>query len=72
MFDHGTLPGLPHILIEIRQDLIADAAGVAEWASRLTPLLQQALAAPGVQEIKHYPSRAADAATLARLRETQK
>jgi predicted N-formylglutamate amidohydrolase len=72
MFDHGTLPGLPHILIEIRQDLIADAAGVAEWALRLTPLLQQALAAPGVQEIKYYPSRAADAATLARLRETQK
>ncbi len=72
MFDHGTLPGLPHILIEIRQDLIADAAGIAEWAARLAPLLQAALAAPNVKEIKHYPSRAADAATLARLRETQK
>jgi predicted N-formylglutamate amidohydrolase len=72
MFDHGTLPGLPHILIEIRQDLIADAASVAEWAARLAPLLQQALAAPSVKEIKYYPSRAADAATLARLRETQK
>lgn len=72
MFDHGTLPGLPHILIEIRQDLIADAAGVTEWAARLAPLLQQALAAPNVKEIKYYPSRAADAATLARLRETQK
>jgi len=72
MFDHGTLPGLPHILIEIRQDLIADAAGIAEWAARLAPLLQQALAAPSVKEIKYYPSRAADAATLARLRETQK
>jgi len=72
MFDHGTLPGLPHILIEIRQDLIANAAGIAEWAARLAPLLQQALAAPSVKEIKYYPSRAADAATLARLRETQK
>jgi predicted N-formylglutamate amidohydrolase len=72
MFDHGTLPGRPHILIEIRQDLIADAAGVAEWAAHLAQLLQNALATPGVQEIKSYPSRAADAATLARLRETQK
>jgi len=72
MFDHGTLPGLPHILIEIRQDLIADAAGVTGWAARLAPLLQQALVAPNVKEIKYYPSRAADAATLARLRETQK
>jgi predicted N-formylglutamate amidohydrolase len=72
MFDHGTLPGRPHILIEIRQDLIADAAGVAEWAARLAQLLQAALAAPNAKEIKHYPSRAADAATLARLRETQK
>jgi predicted N-formylglutamate amidohydrolase len=72
MFDHGTLPGLPHILVEIRQDLIADAAGIAEWAARLAPLLQNALATPGVQEIKSYPSRAADAATLATLRETHR
>ena len=70
MFDHGTLPGLPHILIEIRQDLIADDAGVAEWTTRLTPVLRHALAPPSAHEIKHYPSRAASAAQLAKLRES--
>lgn len=69
LFDHGTVPGLPHILIEIRQDLIAHEAGVAEWSARLAPLLNDALAQPGVHEIKHYPSRAAHDATLAKLRE---
>ena len=70
MFDHGTLPGLPHILIEVRQDLIADAVGVAEWAARLEPILQDALSSPQAHEIRFYPSRAADAATLTKLRET--
>jgi predicted N-formylglutamate amidohydrolase len=70
MFDHGTLPGLPHILIEVRQDLIADAAGVSEWTQRLSSVLQNALAAPEAHEVKFYQSRAADAATLAKLRET--
>ena len=72
LFDHGTLPGLPHILIEVRQDLIAGEGGVAEWAARLAPLLQDALGAPHVREIIRYPSRAANAATLAKLRETGK
>ena len=38
---HGERRGLPHVLIEIRSDLIADAAGVARW----TALLADALAA---------------------------
>lgn len=29
---HGELRGLPHLLVEIRQDLIADAEGVIVWA----------------------------------------
>lgn len=32
---HGLLNGLPHLLIEIRQDLIADEAGQARWADIL-------------------------------------
>lgn len=36
---YGERRGLPHVGIEIRQDLIADAAGQAQWASRLTRLL---------------------------------
>ena len=36
---HGEKRGLPHVEIEIRQDLIADAAGQKAWADRLTPIL---------------------------------
>lgn len=32
---HGTKRGLPHVLIEIRQDLIIDEEGVGAWAARL-------------------------------------
>jgi predicted N-formylglutamate amidohydrolase len=37
---HGERRGLPHVEIEIRQDLIADAAGQKIWADRLAPLLR--------------------------------
>ena len=41
MATHGISRGLPHVLIEIRNDLIADAAGEKEWADRLArPLLR--------------------------------
>ncbi len=36
---HGEGRGLPHVEIEIRQDLIPDAAGQAAWAARLARLL---------------------------------
>ncbi len=39
---HGEARGLPHVEIEIRQDLITDAVGQDEWARRLTRLLQDA------------------------------
>ncbi len=39
---HGERRGLPHVELEIRQDLIADAAGQAEWAGRLARLLREA------------------------------
>lgn len=45
LWTHGTRRGLPHALIEIRNDLIADAAGERAWADRLTPILRDALAA---------------------------
>lgn len=37
---HGEARGLDAVLIEIRQDLIGDRSGQAEWASRLAPALQ--------------------------------
>ena len=41
---HGERRGLPHVEIEIRQDLIADAAGQRAWAERLAGLLPAAYA----------------------------
>jgi predicted N-formylglutamate amidohydrolase len=39
---HAERRGLDHVLIEIRQDLIADANGQRAWSERLTRLLPQA------------------------------
>ncbi len=39
---HGEKRGLPHVEIEIRQDLIADAPGQAAWAARFARLLPAA------------------------------
>jgi predicted N-formylglutamate amidohydrolase len=69
MFDHATLPGLAHLLIEVRQDLIATPDGVAQWARRLGPVLAHILDADDAHVIRHYPSRAAKPDTLAMLRE---
>jgi predicted N-formylglutamate amidohydrolase len=42
---HGERRGLPHVEIEIRQDLIADFAGQTAWAQRLARLLPEAYGA---------------------------
>lgn len=55
---HATARGLPHVLIEVRQDLIGAAAGVTAWAERLERALRQALTAPDLDVIRHYGSRA--------------
>ena len=41
---HGTKNGLPHVLIEMRQDLIGDAEAAHAFATRLKPILADALA----------------------------
>ena len=41
---HGERRGLPHVEIEIRQDLITEPAGQADWAERLARLLPAAYA----------------------------
>lgn len=38
---HAETRGLPYLVVEVRQDLIGDAAGVRRWADRLTPILQR-------------------------------
>lgn len=37
---HGTDRDLPAVLVEIRNDLVADAEGIAEWVERLGPVLR--------------------------------
>jgi predicted N-formylglutamate amidohydrolase len=39
---HGEARGLPHVEIEIRQDLVSDEAGQTEWAQRITSALREA------------------------------
>ena len=39
---HGERRALPHVAIEIRQDLLADAAGQHRWAERIARLLGRA------------------------------
>jgi predicted N-formylglutamate amidohydrolase len=39
---HGEARGLPHVEIEIRQDLVGGEAGQAEWAERITRALREA------------------------------
>ncbi|MBH0239420.1 N-formylglutamate amidohydrolase [Methylobrevis albus] len=58
MFLHGTARGLPHVLIEVRQDLIGDAAGADAWAARLARLLPPLLALPALGDVAMYGSRA--------------
>jgi len=45
MWRHGTRRAIPHVLIEIRNDLIATAEGQAAWAARLAPHIAGAAAA---------------------------
>jgi predicted N-formylglutamate amidohydrolase len=39
---HGEARGLPHVEIELRQDLIGEEAGEIEWAARLSEALRSA------------------------------
>ena len=45
---HATPHARPNVLIEIRQDLIADTTDQALWADRLAPILEKTLAESGL------------------------
>jgi predicted N-formylglutamate amidohydrolase len=49
---HGTNHGLPHVLIEIRQDLVANDDMARSFAARLKPILDEALAGMGEPHIR--------------------
>lgn len=60
MWQHGTMRGLSHVIIEIRQDLIETEAGQTAWAERLSEILMSFLACPVLKpdltRIRHYGS----------------
>lgn len=56
MYAHATVHGLPHVLIEIRQDLIESEEGQAEWAARYAKHLLDAASAPGLRKIRFFGS----------------
>ncbi len=58
LYRHGTARGLPHALIEVRQDLIGTGEGVADWTGRIAAALRPLLADAGVRRIAHFGSRA--------------
>ena len=47
LYRHGTANGLAHVLIEIRQNLIAEPSAARAFAERLHPILSDALRAMG-------------------------
>ncbi len=54
---HGTRRGIAHGLIEIRQDLVGNGAGVAEWSDKLVRIMTAILAKGGFNDIRHYGSK---------------
>jgi predicted N-formylglutamate amidohydrolase len=60
LYQHGTLRGLAHALIEVRQDLILGPEGQEEWGERLALVVRKVLAAEDLATrlhvIEHYGS----------------
>ncbi|MBS0470486.1 MAG: N-formylglutamate amidohydrolase [Proteobacteria bacterium] len=52
LWRHGTMRGLPHVLIEMRQDLVGDDMAAQAFAARIVPVLERALAAMGPPAIE--------------------
>jgi predicted N-formylglutamate amidohydrolase len=53
---HALARGLPHVLIELRQDLIAEAEGQGLWAERMASALRPILADPSIYSAKDVAS----------------
>jgi predicted N-formylglutamate amidohydrolase len=57
MYRHCMMSGIPHALLEVRQDLLADEAGISAWAQRLAPIFQTLNPNPILHEYRIFPSR---------------
>ena len=52
--EHGARRGLPHVLIEVRNDQIRSADGIQEWAQYLCRSLMSVLADPGTRRVEQF------------------
>ncbi|MDE1148339.1 MAG: N-formylglutamate amidohydrolase [Azospirillaceae bacterium] len=52
---HSSAPGLPGVLIEVRQDLIGDADGAEHWAGVLADALGQLIGRPDIHHVLNAP-----------------
>jgi predicted N-formylglutamate amidohydrolase len=57
MFKHAIVNGFAHVLIEIRQDLIAEQGGAIAWAERLTPIVDAINRRSDIHVVKMFGSR---------------
>ena len=64
MYVHGTMHGLPHVLIEMRQDLIATPQAAEAFTYRLKPIIEQALADMGPPTVQFTRPLSAKGATM--------
>lgn len=52
--NHAAAAGLPHVVLEVRQDLIEHPDGRAWWAERLGQALKAVLADASLHQVRHY------------------
>lgn len=57
MYRHCMRRGIPHALLEVRQDLIGDDDGIAQWADRLAPIFETMNAMPELHDYQLFQSR---------------
>ena len=57
MYRHCMMKGIAHALLEVRQDLIGDEAGIAGWAERLAPIFAAMNDDPTLHEYQQFASR---------------
>ena len=57
MFRHAIVNGYAHVLIEVRQDLIATPEGVEAWTQRLVPIIEAINAMPDIHVVRQFGSR---------------
>ena len=57
MYRHCMAKGIPHALLEVRQDLIGDEAGISEWSDRLAPIFGAMNDDPALHDYTMFASR---------------